>query len=56
LYLPYALGRMEILRPRDDYRRTREAREEAFSLREFHDTFLRFGLPIPLAREAMPGP
>jgi len=52
-YLVYALGRMEIFRLREDYRRYREARGEEFSLREFHDRFLRLGLPISLAREAM---
>jgi uncharacterized protein (DUF885 family) len=55
MYLSYALGRMEILRLREDYRRMKEARGERFSLRDFHDAFLRLGLPIPLAREAMLG-
>jgi uncharacterized protein (DUF885 family) len=52
-YLVYALGRMEILALREDYRRYVEARGEPFSLREFHDRFLSLGLPISLAREAM---
>jgi len=52
-YLVYALGRMEILELREDYRRYRESRGEEFSLREFHDRFLMLGLPISLAREAM---
>jgi uncharacterized protein (DUF885 family) len=52
-YLYYALGRMQILELRDDYRRCVEARGERFSLRDFHDRFLRLGLPIPLAREVM---
>jgi uncharacterized protein (DUF885 family) len=52
-YLVYALGRMEILRLREDYRAYLAARGEEFSLREFHDRFLMLGLPISLAREAM---
>jgi hypothetical protein len=52
-YLYYALGRMEILRLREDYRAYVEERGETFSLREFHDRFLALGLPISLAREAM---
>jgi len=52
-YLVYALGRMEILRLREDYRAYLEERGEEFSLREFHDRFLMLGLPISLAREAM---
>lgn len=52
-YLVYALGRMEILELREDYRDYLEARGESFSLREFHDRFLMLGLPISLAREAM---
>jgi uncharacterized protein (DUF885 family) len=52
-YLYYALGRMEILGLREDYRRALRARSREFSLREFHDRFLRLGLPIPLAREAL---
>lgn len=51
-YLYYALGRMEILALRDA---VKEAEGDAFSLRDFHDRFLRLGLPIPLAREAMLG-
>jgi uncharacterized protein (DUF885 family) len=55
-YLYYALGRMQILKLREDYRRYLEARGETFSLRDFHDRFLRLGLPVSLAREAlMPG-
>lgn len=59
-YLYYALGRMQILELREDYRRMLEERGEDFSLREFHDRFLRLGLPVTLAREVMlggnPGP
>jgi uncharacterized protein (DUF885 family) len=52
-YLNYALGRMEILKLREDYRRHVESRGETFSLRDFHDRFLRLGLPLPLARAAL---
>jgi uncharacterized protein (DUF885 family) len=49
----YTLGKLMILKLRDDYR-TR--RGQAFSLREFHDRFLRLGpLPLPLMRRAMLG-
>ena len=52
-YLYYALGRMQILELREDYRRHVTSRGESFSLREFHDRFLRLGLPVPLARRVM---
>jgi uncharacterized protein (DUF885 family) len=52
-YLYYALGRMQILKLRDDYRRHLESQGKPFSLREFHDRFLRLGLPVSLARRAM---
>jgi len=52
-YLYYALGRMEIFRLREDYRSYVENRGEVFSLRDFHDRFLKLGLPIPLARRAL---
>ncbi len=52
-YLYYALGRMQILELREDYRRQLESRGETFSLRDFHDRFLRLGLPISLARKAL---
>lgn len=55
-YLYYAMGRMQILKLREDYREMVEARGETFSLREFHDRFLRLGLPVSLAREVMLGP
>jgi uncharacterized protein (DUF885 family) len=55
-YLYYALGRMQILELREDYRRYQEARGQPFSLRDFHDRLLRLGLPLSLARRAlMPG-
>ncbi|WP_164011075.1 DUF885 domain-containing protein [Pyxidicoccus trucidator] len=49
-YLYYALGRMQILKLREDYRRHLEARGETFVLKDFHDRFLRLGLPVSLAR------
>lgn len=55
-YLYYAMGRMQILKLREDYRRMVEARGDTFSLREFHDRFLKLGLPVSLAREVMLGP
>ncbi len=54
-YLYYAMGRMQILKLREDYRRMVEGRGETFSLREFHDRFLKLGLPVSLAREVMLG-
>ena len=51
MYLGYTLGKLMILKLREDYRHEKGA---AFSLKEFHDTFLSFGAPpIPLVREMM---
>ena len=44
--MSYAVGKREILRLREDYRRLRGG---AFTLREFHDRLLSFG-SIPVAR------
>ena len=44
---------MQILELREDYKRHVESRGDTFSLRDFHDRFLRLGLPISLAREVM---
>lgn len=52
-YLYYALGRMQILELREDYREHLEAQGRPFSLRGFHDRFLSLGLPPALAREVM---
>ena len=52
-FLYYALGRMEILRLREDYRKHLSDRGETFSLLEFHDALLTLGLPLPLARAAL---
>lgn len=54
-YLYYALGRMQILELRDAYRAHQEAAGRDFSLQEFHDRFLRLGLPASLAREELLG-
>jgi uncharacterized protein (DUF885 family) len=49
----YTMGKLMILKLRDDYKAKRGA---AFSLREFHDAFLKLGpLPLPLVRKAMLG-
>ena len=52
-YLYYALGRMQILKLREDYKRHLESQGKTFSLRDFHDQFLRLGLPVSLARQVM---
>lgn len=50
-YLYYTLGKLAIYKLRADYRRARGA---AFSLREFHDQFVRQGgVPIPLIRRIL---
>ena len=50
-YLYYTLGKLEILKLREDYRKMRGA---SFSLQEFHDTFLKQGFPpIKIVPRAM---
>ena len=50
-YLYYTLGKLEILKLREEYRKQEGAR---FSLRQFHDEMLRHGAPpIRLLREVM---
>ena len=50
-YLNYTLGKLMILKLRDDYRREQGS---AYSLRGFHDRLLSYGAPaLPLVREAM---
>ncbi|HWF07963.1 MAG TPA: DUF885 domain-containing protein [Bryobacteraceae bacterium] len=52
-YLYYTLGKLEILKLREDYRKLRGT---SFSLRDFHDTFLKQGFPpIRIVRRAMLG-
>ncbi|MCC7007698.1 MAG: DUF885 domain-containing protein [Acidobacteria bacterium] len=49
----YTMGKLVILKLRDDYR---AARGSAYSLRAFHDEFVRLGpLALPLVRQAMLG-
>ena len=51
IYLYYALGKLEIYKLRADYRK---AKGTAFSLREFHDQFVRQGgVPIKLIRRIL---
>jgi uncharacterized protein (DUF885 family) len=50
-YLYYTLGKLQIYKLRDDYRRAKGA---AFTLRGFHDEFVRQGgLPIKLIRRIL---
>lgn len=52
-YLVYTLGKLEILKLREDYRRAKGA---AFRLAEFHDRFLEQGYPpIRMVRQALLG-
>ena len=52
-YLYYTLGKLEIMKLRDDVKKKEGA---AFSLQKFHDDFLRQGFPpIKIVREAMLG-
>ncbi len=52
-YLYYTLGKLEIMKLRDDVKKKQGA---AFSLEEFHNDFLRQGFPpIKIVREAMLG-
>ncbi len=52
-YLVYTLGKLQILKLRDDYRRKAGA---SFRLQEFHDAFLRQGFPpVKIIRRALLG-
>jgi len=52
-YLYYTLGKLEIMKLREDLKKKQGA---AFSLEEFHDNFLKQGFPpIKIVREAMLG-
>ena len=52
-YLYYTLGKLEILKLREDYKKMKGAQ---FSLQEFHDSFLKQGYPpIKLVRRALLG-
>ena len=49
----YTMGKLMILKLREDYK---AKRGNAYSLQQFHDTFIRLGpLPLPLMRKAMLG-
>ncbi len=52
-YLVYTLGKLEIMKLRDDYKRMKGT---SFSLQEFHDQFMKQGaVPVKLIRKAMLG-
>jgi Bacterial protein of unknown function (DUF885) len=52
-YLYYTLGKLEILKLREDYKKMRG---DAFTLHEFHDRFMREGTPpIKIVRKALLG-
>jgi uncharacterized protein (DUF885 family) len=52
-YLYYTLGKLEIMKLREDYKKMRGS---AFTLREFHDRFMREGNPpIKIVRKALLG-
>jgi uncharacterized protein (DUF885 family) len=52
-YLYYTLGKLEILKLREDYRRMKGAE---FKLEEFHDNFMKQGFPpIKIVRRALLG-
>jgi hypothetical protein len=52
-YLYYTLGKLEILKLREDYRKMKGA---AFTLEEFHNRFMQEGpVPIKIMRKAMLG-
>jgi hypothetical protein len=53
LYGYYTMGKLAILKLRDDYR---AKLGPAYTLQKFHDTFIALGpLPLPLIRKAMLG-
>jgi uncharacterized protein (DUF885 family) len=52
-YLYYTLGKLEIMKLREDYRKKKGA---AFTIQDFHDNFMRQGFaPIKVVRKAMLG-
>lgn len=52
-YLVYTLGKLQILKLREDYKKLKGSQ---FSLQEFHDSFMRQGYPpIRIVRRAMLG-
>jgi uncharacterized protein (DUF885 family) len=56
-YLNYTLGKLMLLKLRDDARAAARAAGEPFHLRDFHSRYLSHGpVPLPLVRKAMLGP
>jgi uncharacterized protein (DUF885 family) len=52
-YLVYTLGKLQIMKLRDDYR---QLQGDKFSLQEFHDRFMQQGsIPLKIIRKAMLG-
>jgi uncharacterized protein (DUF885 family) len=52
-YLVYTLGKLEILKLREDYKKMRGP---SFNLEEFHDSFMKQGFPpIKIVRRALLG-
>ena len=52
-YLVYTLGKLEIMKLRDDYRKMKGS---SFNLQEFHDQFMKQGaVPVKMIRKAMLG-
>jgi uncharacterized protein (DUF885 family) len=52
-YLYYTLGKLEIMKLREDYKKMRGS---AYTLEEFHDRFMREGWPpIKIVRKALLG-
>jgi uncharacterized protein (DUF885 family) len=52
-YLVYTLGKLQIMKLREDYKKMRG---DKFSLQEFHDRFMEQGeIPLKLIRRAMLG-
>jgi uncharacterized protein (DUF885 family) len=52
-YLVYTLGKLEILKLREDYKKRKG---DAFSLQQFHDAFLSQGFPpIRIVRKELLG-
>jgi uncharacterized protein (DUF885 family) len=56
-FMNYTLGKLMLLKLRDDSRARAKADGEPFNLRAFHDAYLAYGpIPLPLVRRAMLGP
>jgi uncharacterized protein (DUF885 family) len=52
-YLYYTLGKLQILKLREDYRKQQGSK---FTLQEFHDSFMRQGsVPMRIIRKSMLG-